>query len=48
MNWVRPLEVTLSVTTVVPGWSRSVMAAIRAMKRLELMGLPWGVGWGGG
>lgn len=37
---VSPSLVTLSVTTVVPGWSRSVMAPISAMKRLLLMGLP--------
>lgn len=41
MKVVSPSLVTLSVTTVVPGWSRSVMAAMSAMKRLLLMGLPW-------
>ena len=40
MKSVRPLLVTLSVTTVVPGLSRSVIAAMSAMKRFELMGLP--------
>ena len=34
MNSVRPLEVTLSVTTVDPGCSLSMMADMRAIKRL--------------
>lgn len=40
MKAVRPLEVTESVTTVVPGCSRSVTAAMSAMKRLLLISRP--------
>lgn len=34
MNSVKPLDVTLSVTMVDPGCSRSMMADMSAMKRL--------------
>jgi hypothetical protein len=40
MKGVSPSLVTLSVTTVVPGWSLRMMAAMRAMKRLPLRGWP--------
>lgn len=40
MKDVRPLLVTLSVTMVVPGCSRSEMVAMSAMKRFELISRP--------
>ena len=40
MNLARPVEVMESVTMVVPGCSRSRMAAIMAMMRLRLSSLP--------